>query len=198
MFDSILIFFKYRLKQICRKQKQKKARKKPGLPLPAKKSACRALAFHPALAERRRHFTCFHVPHKVDFDELVARIQYEEHVTIEVGEPTPALAADTVKIGGIFDITGATSDVGADYAVAAKDAVAYINANGGINGKKLEMVANDYAYNIFFENNIARNSYCQPCNLSADPGVNFRNWTFRNTGMFTFLRMNSAPAAPNT
>jgi branched-chain amino acid transport system substrate-binding protein len=60
----------------------------------------------------------------------------------------PAAAADTIKIGGIFDITGATSDVGADYAVAAKDAVAYINANGGVNGKKLEMVANDYAYKI--------------------------------------------------
>jgi len=59
-----------------------------------------------------------------------------------------APAADTIKIGGIFDITGATSDVGADYAVAAKDAVAYINANGGVNGKKLEMVANDYAYKI--------------------------------------------------
>lgn len=59
-----------------------------------------------------------------------------------------APAADTIKIGGIFDITGATSDVGADYAQAAKDAVAYINANGGINGKKLEMVANDYAYKI--------------------------------------------------
>jgi branched-chain amino acid transport system substrate-binding protein len=59
-----------------------------------------------------------------------------------------ALAADTIKIGGIFDITGATSDVGADYAVAAKDAVAYINANGGVNGKKLEMSANDYAYKI--------------------------------------------------
>lgn len=59
-----------------------------------------------------------------------------------------APAADTIRIGGIFDITGATSDVGADYAVAAKDAAAYINANGGVNGKKIEMVANDYAYKI--------------------------------------------------
>ena len=59
-----------------------------------------------------------------------------------------APAADTIKIGGIFDITGATSDVGADYAVAAKDAVAYINANGGVNGKKLEINANDYAYKM--------------------------------------------------
>jgi len=59
-----------------------------------------------------------------------------------------ALAVDTIKIGGIFDTTGATSDVGSDYALSAKDAVAYINSNGGVNGKKLEMVANDYAYKI--------------------------------------------------
>ncbi len=51
--------------------------------------------------------------------------------TVLVSGAGAAPAADTIKIGGIFDITGATSDVGADYAVAAKDAVAYINANGG-------------------------------------------------------------------
>jgi len=34
-----------------------------------------ALAFHPALAGRRKRFTCFHAPHKVDFDELVPRIR---------------------------------------------------------------------------------------------------------------------------
>jgi NADPH-dependent glutamate synthase beta subunit-like oxidoreductase/NAD(P)H-flavin reductase len=35
----------------------------------------RALAVHPALAQRRKQFSCFHVPHKVDFDELVPRIR---------------------------------------------------------------------------------------------------------------------------
>ncbi len=59
-----------------------------------------------------------------------------------------ATAAETIKIGGIFDTSGATSDVGADYAVGAKDAAEYINANGGVNGKKLELIANDYAYKI--------------------------------------------------
>jgi NADPH-dependent glutamate synthase beta subunit-like oxidoreductase/NAD(P)H-flavin reductase len=34
-----------------------------------------ALAFHPALAQRRQQFACFHVPHKVDYDELVPRIR---------------------------------------------------------------------------------------------------------------------------
>ncbi len=59
-----------------------------------------------------------------------------------------APAADPIKIGGIFAITGPTSDVGADYAQSAKDAVAYINANGGVNGRPIELVANDYAYKI--------------------------------------------------
>ena len=60
----------------------------------------------------------------------------------------PAGAAEPIKIGGIFDITGPTSDVGADYAVGARDAAEYINANGGVNGRPLELVSNDYAYKI--------------------------------------------------
>jgi NADPH-dependent glutamate synthase beta subunit-like oxidoreductase/NAD(P)H-flavin reductase len=35
----------------------------------------RALAFHPALAPRRRAFTAFHVPHKTDYAELVPRVR---------------------------------------------------------------------------------------------------------------------------
>jgi len=35
----------------------------------------RALAVHPALAQRQRQFTCFHVPQKTDYDELVPRIR---------------------------------------------------------------------------------------------------------------------------
>ncbi|MBI3784508.1 MAG: FAD-dependent oxidoreductase [Deltaproteobacteria bacterium] len=37
-------------------------------------SWARALAFHPALAQRRKQFTCFHVPQKVDHDNLVPRV----------------------------------------------------------------------------------------------------------------------------
>ena len=56
--------------------------------------------------------------------------------------------AEPLKIGGIFDITGATSGVGKDYAQGAKDAERYINENGGINGRKIQLIANDYAYKI--------------------------------------------------
>ncbi|WP_407942272.1 ABC transporter substrate-binding protein [Microaerobacter geothermalis] len=51
-----------------------------------------------------------------------------------------------VKIGGIFDITGATADVGKPYAEGAKAYVEYINSKGGINGAKIQLIDIDYAY----------------------------------------------------
>ncbi|MBW1980914.1 MAG: ABC transporter substrate-binding protein [Deltaproteobacteria bacterium] len=56
--------------------------------------------------------------------------------------------AAPIKIGGIFDITGPTSAVGKDYAQACKDAEQYINEHGGVNGRKIQLIANDYAYKI--------------------------------------------------
>ncbi len=56
--------------------------------------------------------------------------------------------ADTIKIGGIFDITGATGDVGGPYAEAARDYISYVNKHGGVNGKKIELINVDYQYKI--------------------------------------------------
>lgn len=56
--------------------------------------------------------------------------------------------ADTIKIGGIFDITGGTGDVGAPYADGARDYIAYVNKHGGVNGKKIELIDVDYQYKI--------------------------------------------------
>ncbi len=53
-----------------------------------------------------------------------------------------------IKIGGIFDLTGITSDVGKSYAQAVRDAVGWTNAHGGINGKRLKLVEVDYGYRI--------------------------------------------------
>jgi branched-chain amino acid transport system substrate-binding protein len=53
---------------------------------------------------------------------------------------------EPIKIGGIFDTTGPTSDVGKDYAVAAVDAAEYINSHGGVNGRMIDLIANDYGY----------------------------------------------------
>lgn len=54
----------------------------------------------------------------------------------------------TIKIGGLFDITGATGDVGAPYAEGEKAYFEYINSKGTINGYKLELIGQDYAYKI--------------------------------------------------
>jgi branched-chain amino acid transport system substrate-binding protein len=56
--------------------------------------------------------------------------------------------AQEIKVGGIFDLTGITGDVGKPFAQGAQDAVAWTNANGGINGKKIKMVSVDYSYKI--------------------------------------------------
>jgi branched-chain amino acid transport system substrate-binding protein len=59
-----------------------------------------------------------------------------------------AASAEEIKVGGIFDLTGVTSDVGKSFAQGVRDGVAWTNANGGINGKKIRLVDQDYGYKI--------------------------------------------------
>jgi branched-chain amino acid transport system substrate-binding protein len=59
-----------------------------------------------------------------------------------------AQAQQEIKVGGIFDLTGITSDVGKPYAQGVRDGVAWTNENGGINGKKIRLVDVDYGYKI--------------------------------------------------
>ncbi len=56
----------------------------------------------------------------------------------------------SVKVGALFDLTGATSDVGVDYSKGVLDHVRYINeVQGGIRGKvKIDLVWADYKYQI--------------------------------------------------
>ncbi len=58
-----------------------------------------------------------------------------------------ALAA-SVKVGALNDVTGATSDVGKDYALGIADAIRYVNDNGGVNGKPIKLYQFDYGYRI--------------------------------------------------
>ena len=59
-----------------------------------------------------------------------------------------AWAAGVVKIGSLNDVTGATSDVGKDMALGIREAVAYVNDHGGINGKKIKLYQYDYGYRV--------------------------------------------------
>ncbi len=66
-------------------------------------------------------------------------------VTASVLIAAPA-AADEIFVGHIKDITGATSVVGKVYAQGSQDALDWINANGGINGKEIAYESIDYSY----------------------------------------------------
>jgi branched-chain amino acid transport system substrate-binding protein len=56
--------------------------------------------------------------------------------------------AQEIKVGGLFDLTGITSDVGKPYAAGVRDGVKWVNDNGGVNGKKIRLVEVDYGYKI--------------------------------------------------
>ncbi len=66
------------------------------------------------------------------------------------GAETPASggAAGDIKVGAIFDLTGATSDVGVPYANGVKAYVDWINGKGGIDGRKIDLISQDYAYKV--------------------------------------------------
>ena len=56
--------------------------------------------------------------------------------------------AQEIKVGGIFDLTGITSDVGKPFGQGVRDATEWVNENGGINGKKIRLIDSDYGYKI--------------------------------------------------
>ena len=69
-------------------------------------------------------------------------------VVFLVGFSTAAVAK-TIKVGGLKDTTGATSDVGKDAALGqAEFWQYYVNDHGGINGKKVKYIWFDYGYRI--------------------------------------------------
>jgi branched-chain amino acid transport system substrate-binding protein len=59
-----------------------------------------------------------------------------------------AAGAEEINIGALSDMSGATSDVGRDYALGIAEAVNYVNDSGGINGKTIKLFQFDYGYRI--------------------------------------------------
>lgn len=55
---------------------------------------------------------------------------------------------DVIKIGGLFDITGPTADVGKPYADGVKAYFEWVKKNDGINGKQVKLIDIDYAYAV--------------------------------------------------
>ena len=60
----------------------------------------------------------------------------------------PERAEDEILVGAIFDLTGPTADVGLDYAAAVRGHVAWLNARGGIRGRPVRLIYQDYGYQV--------------------------------------------------
>ncbi|MFZ3047122.1 MAG: branched-chain amino acid ABC transporter substrate-binding protein, partial [Desulfatirhabdiaceae bacterium] len=52
-------------------------------------------------------------------------------VVLSVGLAVTAWSEDVINVGSLNDMTGATSDVGKDYAMGIAEAINYVNDTGG-------------------------------------------------------------------
>lgn len=59
-----------------------------------------------------------------------------------------AESTEPITIGVIADLTGATADVGTPYNEGLLAFVDWVNSDGGIEGRKIEALSNDYAYEV--------------------------------------------------
>jgi len=64
------------------------------------------------------------------------------------GTETPDASTEkgSIYVKGLFDLTGATSDVGNSYHKGILDSIREVNSKGGIKGYKIEIEWKDYAY----------------------------------------------------
>jgi hypothetical protein len=63
-------------------------------------------------------------------------------------KPAAAPSGEPVRIGALCDLTGATSDVGAPYCQGEKDYVEFVNTQGGVKGRPVQLFAEDYEYKV--------------------------------------------------
>lgn len=77
---------------------------------------------------------------------------------------------DPIAVGAIFDLTGATSDVGKPYSEGVLAYIDWINNHGGINGRPIKLSSADYAYDV----NQAQQLYTQY--TAQDKVIVFMGW----------------------
>lgn len=84
-------------------------------------------------------------------------------------QPTAEQPKEPIKVGAIFDLTGATADVGTPYAEGVKGYIEWLNAQGGVEGHPIELVSADYAYKV----DVAEQLYTQ---YVSEGVVAFMGW----------------------
>jgi len=76
---------------------------------------------------------------------------------------------EPIKVGAIFDLTGATGDVGTPYSEGVKGYVEWLNNQGGVEGHPIELISADYAYKV----DVAEQLYTQ---YVSEGVVAFMGW----------------------
>src|ERR1700743_1262796 len=61
---------------------------------------------------------------------------------------TSAAAQAQIAIGHLEDLSGGTADVGTPYGQGVADTFAWVDKNGGVGGKQLNVDSNDYGYKV--------------------------------------------------
>jgi branched-chain amino acid transport system substrate-binding protein len=98
-----------------------------------------------------------------------------------------AFSAPAIKVGHLADLTGATGEVGKPYAQGVQDYKDWVNKNGGINGKQIDMPMFDYAY----DKNKAVNQYKK---YKEDKVVAIEGWGTGDTEALTgFITADKIP-----
>lgn len=69
-------------------------------------------------------------------------------LVLSLGSLSFAQEGEPIKVGAIFDLTGATADVGTPYSYGVRAYVDWLNTNGGIEGRPIELLWEDYAYEV--------------------------------------------------
>jgi branched-chain amino acid transport system substrate-binding protein len=64
------------------------------------------------------------------------------------GSAAKGATKEAITVGGIFALSGPTSDAGAPYAEGVKAYVEYLNGEGGVEGHKVNFPNQDYKYEV--------------------------------------------------
>src|SRR5437763_13173498 len=63
-------------------------------------------------------------------------------------KPAAAATKSEIKVGAIFDLSGATADIGTPYSEGIRDYIDFKNASGGVEGHKLALSWQDFKYDL--------------------------------------------------
>ena len=69
-------------------------------------------------------------------------------VAVSLVLTSAAFAGDTIKLGGMFPLSGRAESLGRECKLGSEQAVAEINAKGGVLGKKFELLSADSKANV--------------------------------------------------